>query len=72
MDRNGNLVLGRKAGQSIRISLKDTDLGSAEEVLASLLSDGIVVELSEVYDGSARLRVSAHRGLTILRTELEG
>lgn len=67
---NGNLVISRRAGQCFTISLRDLDEAKASAVLQSLMEGGISIEVTEVNSNAARIKVSAHKGLTILRDEL--
>lgn len=67
---NGNLVISRRAGQRFTISLRGLDEAKACAVLHSLMHGGISIEVTEVNSNAARIKVSAHKGLTILRDEL--
>jgi sRNA-binding carbon storage regulator CsrA len=65
----GFLVLSRKEGEEIRLSIQpDVD---TEKLLNHLLTDGITIRVSDLTSNQVRIGIEAPREVLVLRSELE-
>ena len=65
----GYLVLSRKEGEEIRLSIQPG--ADTEKLLNHLLTDGITIRVSDLTSSQVRIGIDATREVLVLRGELE-
>ena len=65
----GYLVLSRKEGEEIRLSIQPG--ADTEKLLGHLLTDGITIRVGDITSNQVRIGIEAPREVLVLRSELE-